>query len=344
MTDLPDRDAGQSATKWLLEADGLSKSFDVGRAQGPGNRRKLLRAVDSVDLRVHKGEVLGLVGESGCGKSTLMRMLTMLEEPTSGSLKIMGVDTARATRREKRHIRRKVQIVLQDPNTSLDPSMTIRQSVREPLDIHSDLVAPKRRDEVVRELLNTVGLESSLMGRYPHELSGGQRQRVGIARALALSPEILVCDEPVSALDVSVQAQVLNLLKDLQQRLGLTVVFVAHDLSVVRYISTRVAVMYLGRIVEQGTVEEIYTSPTHPYTQGLLRSAPRPRSARLGTAQGTTDVLSGEVPSPIDPPTGCTFHPRCWKATELCAAEVPELAVREKSPHLAACHFASVEE
>ncbi|MFP5219652.1 MAG: ABC transporter ATP-binding protein [Actinomycetes bacterium] len=297
-----------------------------------------VRAVDGVSFDLHEGETLGIVGESGCGKSTLARLIMGLEQPTSGTVRFMGEDVFGRGRAGLKELRRNIQIVLQDPYTSLNPRMTVGDIVGEPFDIHPDVAPKGDRRRRVQELLDVVGLNPEHINRYPHQFSGGQRQRIGIARGLALRPKVLVCDEPVSALDVSVQAQVINLLEDLQSEFGLSYVFIAHDLSVVRHISDRVAVMYLGRVVETGVEDEIYEHPTMPYTQALLSAVPVPDPAKRG--RGTQIVLTGDVPSPADPPSGCRFRTRCWKADDLCAREEPALVDRAGRPHPSRCHYA----
>ena len=316
----------------MLAIKGASKFFPVGGGFLNGETR-YVRAINDVTLAVRKGETLGLVGESGCGKSTLGRLVLRLDEPTGGEILFDGVDLARLKRREMIAIRKKMQVIFQDPYSSLNPRMTVGQIIGEPMYVHG--ILPKDRiDERVAELLQVVGLFPYMALRYPHELSGGQRQRVGIARALAVNPEVIVCDEAVSALDVSIQGQVINLLEDLQKKLGLTYLFIAHDLAVVRHISTRVAVMYLGRIVELADSAELFANPKHPYTQALLAAAPIPDPV-IERAR-PRKIITGELPSPLNPPSGCVFHPRCPLATEDCKKAVP--AQRELArDHMVAC-------
>ncbi|MEU1843527.1 ABC transporter ATP-binding protein [Micromonospora sediminicola] len=324
----------------VLAVDDLVKHFPI--TQGVLFKRQIgaIRAVDGVSFELRRGETLGVVGESGCGKSTLARLLMRLETPTSGRATLEGKDLFRASGSELRRLRRNMQMVMQDPYTSLNPRMTVGDIIGEPFAIHPEAAPKGSRRQRVRELLDVVGLNPEHLNRYPHQFSGGQRQRIGIARALALRPEIIVCDEPVSALDVSIQAQVINLLEQLQDEFGLSYIFIAHDLSVVRHISDRVAVMYLGRIVEIGTEEQIYQRATHPYTQALLSAVPVPDPE--ARTERSIIRLSGDVPSPADPPSGCRFRTRCWKAEEVCATQDPQTVSRAADPHPSACHFAEV--
>ncbi|BCJ60280.1 ABC transporter ATP-binding protein [Micromonospora endophytica] len=324
----------------VLETKNLVKHFPLTRGVVFKKQYGAVRAVDGVNLELRRGETLGIVGESGCGKSTLARMLVGLETPTSGDLFVQGKNMSKVGGEERRRGRRNIQLVMQDPYTSLNPRMTVGDIIGEPFQVHPDVVPKSQRRGKVQELLELVGLNPEHINRYPHQFSGGQRQRIGIARALALNPEIILCDEPVSALDVSIQAQVINLLEKLQNELGLSYIFIAHDLSVVRHIADRVAVMYLGKIVEVGTEDEIYESPTHPYTQALLSAVPVPDPTLRG--QRDQIVLTGDVPSPADPPSGCRFRTRCWKAQDICAEQEPLLQIRDKSGHPSACHFAEV--
>ncbi len=320
----------------LLEVERLVKHFP---ARGRGLLRSggaPVRAVDDVSFTLHRGETLGIVGESGCGKSTLARTLLRLVEPTGGRVRFAGEDLFRLSRREMRERRRHLQLVFQDPFASLNPRMTVAEIVREPWSIFRGAVPRREWRERTLELLVQVGLSPDDAHRYPHQFSGGQRQRIGIARALALNPKLIVCDEPVSALDLSIQAQILNLLAEVQEKFGLSCIFIAHDLSVVRHISDRVAVMYLGKIVEIGGWQEVYERAAHPYTQALLSAAP----AIEPEERGARIILEGEAPSAVAPPSGCRFRTRCWKAAPVCAAEEPALEARA-SAHPTACHFAA---
>jgi oligopeptide/dipeptide ABC transporter ATP-binding protein len=323
------------AGKEILRVEGLVKYFPI-RAGLFKRTAGQVHAVDGVDLTLTAGETLGLVGESGCGKTTLARTVIKLVEPTDGRILFNGRDITRFSRRQMRAVRRELQIVFQDPYASLNPRMTVREIVSEPLRIHR-LYGRAEGRRRVDELLRTVGLSPEHGNRFPHEFSGGQRQRIGVARSLALNPQLLILDEPVSALDVSIRAQVVNLLETLQREFGLTYLFVAHDLSLVRHVSDRVAVMYLGKVVEVGTRDQIYGTPTHPYTQALLSAVPIEEPSLRGKRQRI--VLKGDVPSPANPPSGCRFRTRCWKAQEICAQEEPALIDRGHG-HPSACHFA----
>ncbi|WP_166356312.1 dipeptide ABC transporter ATP-binding protein [Phytoactinopolyspora sp. HAJB-30] len=326
----------------LLKVDGLIKHFPIGRKViGPGGLATV-KAVDGVSFELARGETLGIVGESGCGKSTVAKTLVRLEEPTSGTATFEGEDIFAMSARRLRKLRREVQIIFQDPYGSLNPRMTVGDIITEAWEIHKDTVPRRQRKTQAQELLERVGLDPGMINRYPHQFSGGQRQRIGIARALTLRPKIIICDEPVSALDVSVQAQVVNLLEEIQDDFGLSYIFIAHDLSVVRHISDRVGVMYLGRIVELGNEQQIYEEATHPYTQALLSAVPIPDPDESAVAKANRIVLEGDVPSPIDPPSGCHFRTRCWKADSRCAEEDPELIDRFAHGHPSACHYAAM--
>ena len=315
----------------LVEVRGLRKHYPV-RGGLFGRRGQSVKAVDGVSLELAAGQTMGLVGESGCGKSTLGRTLMRLEEPTEGEVRFEGRDLAGAGPRELFTLRRDMQMIFQDPYSSLNPRLTVGETVREPLDVHS-LGTRSERQEQVDGLLRDVGLDPAVKDRYPHEFSGGQRQRIGIARSLALGPKVVVADEPVSALDVSVQGQVLNLLVRFQQERGLAYLLISHDLSVVEYLSDRVAVMYLGRLVETGPRDEVFSRPAHPYTRALLEAVPvaDPRRRR------EREPLLGETPSAVNPPSGCAFHPRCPFAVDACRAQAPELEAAGEDGHRAAC-------
>jgi oligopeptide transport system ATP-binding protein len=320
----------------LLEVRNLVTHFTVGGGFF-GGRAGVVRAVDGISFSIRRGETLGLVGESGCGKTTTGRSILQLERPTSGQVIFEGRDLTTLGEAELRAVRRRMQVIFQDPYASLNPRMTVGQILAEPLAVHGIITSSTGRRARVRDLLTRVGLLPQHADRYPHQMSGGQRQRVGIARALAVEPSLIVCDEPVSALDVSIQAQIINLLEDLQSEFGLTYLFIAHDLAVVRHISDRVAVMYLGKIVEIADRRQLYENPLHPYTNALLAAVPIPDPV-LEERRART-VLSGEVPSPLNPPPGCVFHPRCPIAVDRCRSEVPPL--REITPgHWAACLLA----
>ncbi|MBX9587954.1 MAG: ATP-binding cassette domain-containing protein [Hyphomonadaceae bacterium] len=315
----------------ILDIKHASKFFPI--RSGLFGRQRMIRAVNDVTLDARRGETLGLVGESGCGKSTLGRLVLRLDDPTAGEIRFENVDLARLKRSQMVAVRKRMQVIFQDPYSSLNPRMTVGQIIAEPMRVHEVLPKPQVAGRVA-ELLQLVGLFPYMALRYPHELSGGQRQRVGIARALAVNPNVIVCDEAVSALDVSIQGQVINLLEDLQHKLGLTYLFIAHDLAVVRHISSKVAVMYLGRIVEYAPADTLFSSPKHPYTQALLAAAPIPDPV-IERARPRR-IISGELPSPLKPPVGCVFHPRCPLATEDCKKAVP--ATRELGPsHMVAC-------
>lgn len=317
----------------LLQVHQLVKNFEIRSSRGARKVKQVVQAVSGVSFAVEKGHTLGIVGESGSGKTTVGRLIMQLLVPTSGSVMFDGRDLASLKIEEMRLLRRRMQIVFQDPFASLDPKMTVGASIAEPLVVQQE---PGNHEDRVTELLELVGLSADHSRRFPHEFSGGQRQRVGIARALALNPELIVLDEPVSALDVSIQAGVVNLFADLQRRLGMSYVFIAHDLSVVRHIADQVAVMYLGKVMEIGPKQTVYERPTHPYTKALLSAVPVPNPTIERSRQRI--MLEGDVPSPVDPPSGCRFRTRCWKATELCAQREPALEIRETG-QLSACHF-----
>ncbi|MBR0671299.1 ABC transporter ATP-binding protein [Neoroseomonas soli] len=318
----------------LLEVNGLAKHYPVRKGLIVAKQVGTVRAVDGVSFSLKRGETLALVGESGCGKSTTARLVLRLIEPSAGTIRFEGVDVTRISGAAQRAMRRRMQIVFQDPYASLNPRLTVAETIAEPMLVHGIGDAASRRKRV-EELLSLVGLRSFHAQRYPHEFSGGQRQRIGIARALAVQPDLVVCDEPVSALDVSIQAQVVNLLKDLQRRFGLAYLFIAHDLAVVKHVADRVAVMYLGQIVEVAGKRDLFAAPRHPYTRALLAAIPHPDPQRRGQVK----PLGGDLPSPLNPPSGCRFHTRCPFAQERCRKEAP--ALRQLAPgHEAACHFA----
>ncbi|MER8188601.1 dipeptide ABC transporter ATP-binding protein [Kitasatospora sp. NPDC094015] len=330
----------------ILEVRDLVKHYPLHQGILFKKQVGAVKAVDGISFSLRKGETLGIVGESGCGKSTLAKVLMNLERATAGQVLFKGEDISRLSGAALKAVRRNIQMVFQDPYTSLNPRMTVGDIIGEPYEIHPEVAPKGDRRKAVQDLLDVVGLNPEYINRYPHQFSGGQRQRIGIARGLALKPEVIICDEPVSALDVSVQAQVINLLEQLQKDFELSYMFIAHDLSIVRHISDRVGVMYLGKMVEIGTDEQIYEHATHPYTQALLSAVPVPDPT--GRENRDRIVLSGDIPSPANPPSGCRFRTRCWKAEERCATEVPLLAVPQvlsgPAAHDSACHFAEVRE
>ena len=326
--------AGDDREDVLLDVRGLKMYFPVTSGALFPKTIGHIKAIDDVSFFVKRGETLGLVGESGCGKTTTGRAILQFFKPTGGQVVFEGIDLTALQAEEMRKMRERMQIVFQDPYSSLNPRMTAGQIIGEPMVVHRSLSSKAERQERVAQLFNVVGLNPSMANRFPHEFSGGQRQRIGIARALALNPSFIVCDEPVSALDVSIQAQVINLFEELQEEFNLTYLFIAHDLSVVRHIADRIAVMYLGHIVEIAPSEELYENPLHPYTQALLSAVPIPDPRIEATRKRT--LVMGEIPSPLNPPVGCVFHPRCPLMTEECKAAMPEL--REVTPgHWAAC-------
>lgn len=323
----------------LLQVENLTKYFY--KPQGLfGEKKQIVKSVDHVTFDIMRNETLGLVGESGCGKTTVGRTITRLYEPTDGRIIFDGQDISHLTKKELLPYRKKMQMIFQDPYASLNARMTVMDIIREALDLHSDLKTKEEKSKRVYELLDRVGLMREHANRYPHEFSGGQRQRIGIARALAVDPEFIVCDEPISALDVSIQAQVVNMLEDLQREFGLTYLFIAHDLSMVRHISDRIGVMYLGKLVEIGPSEEIYSHHLHPYTEALLSSVPVPDPEKARAKEQI--VLQGDIPSPIDPPSGCRFRTRCPRACEQCARAEPELKP-VGNDHFVACHLVKAE-
>ena len=321
--------------KPLVRVENLTKHFPITRGLIFQKQVGAVQAVDGLNFDIYQGETFGMVGESGCGKSTTGRAILQLHKPTAGKVFYEDTELTTATPQTMQHMRRNMQIIFQDPYASLNPRMTVGNIIAEPLEVHN-IGTTAERQERVQDLLSLVGLNPYFVNRYPHEFSGGQRQRIGVARALALEPKFIVCDEPISALDVSIQAQVVNLLEKLQDELGLTYLFIAHDLSMVRHISDRVSVMYLGKMVELATREELYGNPLHPYTQALLSAVPIPDPVKESKRKRV--ILEGDVPSPINPPSGCHFHPRCPIAAEICSQAEPEW--REVSDgHWVACHL-----
>lgn len=318
--------------KVLAEANSLVKNFEAG---GTFGKKSIVQAVSNVSFKIYEGETFSLVGESGCGKSTLGRLLLNLIESTSGNVTFDGTNINSINKNEMRELRKKMQIIFQDPYASLNPRMSVYQIISEPLVTHKMYNTREETEEKVKELMDKVGIRKEFINRYPHQFSGGQRQRIGIARALALNPKLIVCDEPVSALDVSIQSQILNLLHDLQEEFNLTYLFISHDLSVVRYISDRVCVMFLGKICEIGSSEEIYENPLHPYTKFLIEAVPKP-DPKL--RREDKQILTGEIPSPVNPPSGCRFHTRCPYTKTICKEQEPEM--KSIGNRYIACHFA----
>ena len=322
--------------KLLLQVMNLKKYFPASKGLFTNRQVRFVKAVDDVSFDVYDGETLGLVGETGCGKTTVARTILQLYHPTSGKIIFDGVDLSSLPENDLRKMRRRMQMIFQDPYASLNPRMTVGSIISAPLDVHTDLKRSEKQEKV-QDLLKLVGLNPDFVNRYPHEFSGGQRQRIGIARALALSPDLVICDEPISSLDVSIQAQVVNLLEELQDRLGLTYIFVAHDLSMVRHISDRMVVMYLGKVMELADRNEIYLHPRHPYTKALMSAVPIPNPRKARDRQRI--ILKGDIPSPLNPPQGCNFNTRCPLAQEICFEKDPEY--REIEPnHFVACHLA----
>ena len=319
----------------LVEASNLVKEFDIPGVSLLLKKRPVVHAVSDVNLQIIKGETFALVGESGCGKSTFGRLLLRLLEPTSGHVEFEGVNINKLNENDMREMRKKMQIIFQDPYASINPRMDVYNIISEPLVTHNMCSSKEETKDVVKELMNKVGIRTEFINRYPHQFSGGQRQRIGIARALALNPELIVCDEPVSALDVSIQSQILNLLHDLQEELKLTYLFISHDLSVVRYISDRVCVMFLGKVCEIGKTEDIFSNPLHPYTKFLIDAVPKPDPT---LRKENKALLQGEFPSPDNPPSGCRFHTRCPYKKDICQEHEPEM--KGYGDRFAACHFA----
>lgn len=333
--EIMEKNSPENSSEILLELQDVKKHFPIksGLLQKTVGQ---IKAVDGINLKVNKGETLGIVGESGCGKSTVGRTVIRLYEPTDGKIIFNGRDISQLSESElRKDVRKNIQMIFQDPFASLNPRKTLRSIIREPLDTHH-LYKTKERDEKVESLLEKVGLDASFINRYPHEFSGGQRQRIGISRALALNPELIIADEAVSALDVSIQAQIINLMEDLQEEFGLTYIFISHDLSVVRHISDRVGVMYLGKMMELASKKDLYAEPLHPYTQALLSAVPVPR--KKGAMKRERIILKGELPSPANPPKGCVFHTRCPAAFDLCRQVNPDFK-EVKSNHFVACHL-----
>lgn len=318
--------------EYIYELEGVKTYFPVKNTKLFDKTKKYVRAVDGVSLKIKPGEIVGIVGESGCGKSTLGRTMVRLLEPIEGMLKFEGVDITHLDRNGMRPFRKDIQIMFQDPYASLDPRMTVGNIIAEPMDRMKTYSSPKERLERIVQLMEDCGINKAFINRYPHEFSGGQRQRIGIARALSVNPKLLIADEPVSALDVSIQSQVINLLIDLKHKYNLTMLFISHDLGVVEYISDRVAIMYLGRVVEMAKTEEVFNNPQHPYTKALLKSIPKINEKQMLE----NEILEGEIPSPINPPSGCTFHTRCEYATAECATDVPHLC-EVKPGHFVSC-------